>query len=197
MLREDKPLARSRKDKFLNSQRPDRLPHVIAAVGSVIFLTCLPIFLYFVLLFAANDTGGPLNLIVIPCLNFVTAILFTLIFFFPLSKLLDWLFQKGSRTKQRSRNSFYVSAVLLGLVLVLVMGGFILAVGIILQNPLVLRILDTQVNSVMVWLLRVLFYGGLPVLLGGATYWFLLQTSRKVLSTRQAGQELSEYPKAG
>ena len=181
----------------MNSQRSDNTPYVIASIGSVIFLTCLPMFLYFVLLFAANDTGGPGNFIVIPCLNLISAILFTLILFFPLSKLLDKLFFKVSQNRQRRMALLFISSLLGGLGWVLVCAGFTLAMGIILKNPLVIQTLDTQVDSVMVMLLRVLLYGGLPVLLGGATYWFLLQASRKILSTQRDGQELRDYQKAG
>jgi Kef-type K+ transport system membrane component KefB len=181
----------------VNSQQFNSVAHIIASIGSVIFLTCLPIFFYFVLLFAANETRGLSNLIVIPCLNLISAVLFTLIVFFPLSKLLDWLFQKVIQNRKRRIVLLFVSIVFLGLGWVLVFGGFALAMGVVLKNPFVLQVLDTQVDSIMVALIRVLFYGGLPVLLGGASYWFLLQASRKILSNRNNGKALREHPKAG
>jgi hypothetical protein len=170
---------------------------MIAVIGSVIFLTCLPIFLYLVLLFAANDTGGPLNLVIIPCSNLIVAILFTVIFSYPLSRLFDWLLVKVSQNRQRKIVLVMVSAVFGGLGWVLVCGGFAIVVGVVLRVSLLLRILDTQVDVVMVGLLRVFLYGGLPVLLGGTTYWFALQASRRLLSNRNDGEELREYPKAG
>jgi hypothetical protein len=182
----------------VSSQQRDSLPHVFAALGSILILTCLPVFFYFVLMVATNDAGGPLNLILIPCSNLIVASLFTLVLFFPLSKLLDKLFQKISRDEQPKVNAMLVSGVIWVLILVLVIGGFALVMGTLLEVPLALWILGEQdVESVIVWLFRFLFLGGLPILLGGATYWFLLQASRKVLAHRKDRQELSEYPKAG
>ncbi len=178
--------------------RHNRSSHVIAAIGSIIFLTFLPIFFYFVLIFVTADFGGPLNLILIPCSNLIAAILFTGIFFFPLSKLLDWLSQRVSPNGQYSTSSLLVSGVVLILILGMVISGFALVLGIILENRFLLEILSEQeLESVVVWFFSFLFLGGVPFFLGGATYWFLLQTSRKVLSSRKGKQEFNELPKAG
>jgi len=181
----------------VDSQRFDSLPNMLAVIGSVIFLTCLPIFLYLVLLFAANDVGGPLNLIVIPCSNLFVAVLFTVIFSYPLSRLWDWLFVKVSQSRQRKIVFLILSVGLGGLGWVLVCGGFAIAMGVVLKIPWLLQILDTQVDAVMVGLIRVLFYGGVPILLGSTTYWLLFQASRKMVSNRHDGEELREDPKAG
>lgn len=181
----------------MNTRQHNRSSHVIAAIGSIIFLTFLPIFFYFVLIFVTADFGGPLNLILIPCSNLIAAILFTGIFFFPLSKLLDWLWQRVSPNGQHSTSLLFVSGVVLVLILGLVIGGFALVVGVILGNHFALGILGEQdVESVVVWFFSLLFLGGVPFFLGGATYWFLLQTSRKVLSNRKDDRRSGEYPEA-
>jgi len=170
----------------VNSQLHKSSPHVIAAIGTIIILTFLPVFFYFVLTFVTADVGGLLNLVLIPCSNLIATILFTAIFFFPLSKLLDWIWQRMSLDGQRRISSFLFSGIVLVLILVFVVGGFTLTMGTILENPLALRVLGKQdIDSVMVWLLRFLFLGGVPFLLGGVTYWFLLQTSRKLCSNRE------------
>ena len=181
----------------MNSQQSN-LPYVFSTIGNVIILTFLPVFFYFVLLFATSDIGGPLNLVLIPCSNLIASILFTLAFFYPFSKLLDLLFQKVSQNGQSRINSFILSAVVSVLILVLIVGGLIFAIGVILEKPFAFQILGEQdIDSVMVWLLRFLFLGGVPFLLGGSMYWFLLQSSRKVLSNRKQEQGLSDQQKAG
>ena len=181
----------------MDSQRFDSLPNMLAVIGSVIFLTCLPIFLYLVLLFVANDIGGPLNLLLIPCSNLFVGILFTVIFSYPLSRLWDRLFVKVSQNRQRKLVFLILSVGLGGLGWIFVCGGFAIAMGVVLKAQWLLQILDTRVDAVMVGLIRVLFYGGVPVLVGSSTYWFLFQASRKLVSNRHDGEQLREDPKAG
>jgi hypothetical protein len=174
----------------MDSQRSNSTPYIIAAIGNIILLTILPIFLYLILIFIATDAVGPLNIVLIPCSNLIATILFTIIIFFPLSKLLDWLLQKANPNEQYRKASFLFSCAALALTLVLVIGSFTLVVGIILENPFTLQVLGEQdVDSVMLWLLPLLFLGGVPFLLGGFTYWFLLQTSRKLVANRKDKQE--------
>jgi hypothetical protein len=182
----------------VNSQRYSIASHVIAAIGSIIFLSYLPVIVYFAGIFLSGDVGGPFNLIIIPCANCTASILLTAIFFLPLSKLLDWLFQKINRYGQRKANSFLFSGIVLILLLGLVISGFTFAMGLMSGNPYVSWILGKQnAESVIVWLFMFLFYGGVPFLLGGVTYWFLLQASRKLLSYRKGEQILGGDPKSG
>jgi hypothetical protein len=182
----------------VNSQRRNSSPHVFAALGSITILTFLPLIFYCVLIVVTNDAGGPLNLVLIPCTNLIAASLFTLVFFFPLSILLERLLQKVNRNEHPKVSSFLLSGVVWVLILSLVVSGFMLVIGTILEVPLALWILgERDVESMIVLLFQFLFLGGVPFLLGGATYWFLLQASRKILSNREEWQEFSEYPKAG
>jgi hypothetical protein len=147
------------------------------------------VFFYSVLIFVTADVGGPLNLVLIPCSNLIAAVLFTFIFFFPLSKLADWLSQKLHPFWQLRINSLLLAGIFLFLLLFFVIGGFTLVMGVILDNPLAVQILGKQnINSVMVGLFRFLFHGGIPFLLGGSMYWFLLQSSRKILASRKKEQ---------
>ena len=186
----------------MNSQRRNNSPHIFAGLGTIIVVTILPLFLYFVLMVVTNDVGGPLNLVLIPCSNLISAILFTLIVFFPLSILLERVSQKVSRNRVNRINPVLFSGVILVLMLALVVGVFILAASSILVNHITILIFDVifgerDVNSVTVWLFRFLYLGGVPFFLGSATYWFLLQVSRAVMSHGEQRQELSAYPKAG
>lgn len=190
-----KPLGGSYKDKYVDSQRFDSLPNMVAVIGSVIFLTCLPMFLYLALIFATNDPGGPLNLILIPCSNLFAAIVFTVIFSYPLSRLWDRLLVNASQNRQR-KIVLHVLTALGGLGWVLVCGGFAIAMGVVLKVPWLLQVLDTQADAVMVGLIRVLFWGGIPILIGGTTYWLFFQASRRLLSNRHGEQELRDNPKA-
>jgi hypothetical protein len=172
--------------------------HVFAAICNVIILTFLPRGLYVVLLTPANIYGDPREDILYS--NLILAISLTLAFFLPLSRILDWLFQKVSQSKQRRVNSFLLSAILLILALVLVFGSFSFAIGIIFETPFILGILGEQAvdpykaHLAKAWSLCFLLLGSIPLLLGGPTYWLLLQTSRKVLSKRNGMPGLREAP---
>src|SRR5687768_3116695 len=110
----------------MNSQRSNSSPHVFAALGSITILTFLPLFFYVVLVVVTDDVGGPLNLVLIPCSNFIAASLFTLVFFFPLSILLERLFQRANRNEHTKVSSFLLSGVVWVLILSLVVSGFML-----------------------------------------------------------------------
>jgi hypothetical protein len=154
----------------VNSQRSNFFPYVLAALVSIAILTFLPVLMYFALLFATNDVGGPLNLLLIPCANFVAASSFTLVLFLPLSKLLDKLFQEVN-------GSILFSGVVLCFILLLVVISF---------TYTAVHVLGQQVpGPAMEEVFRFLLLGGVPFLLGGATFWFLLQVSRKLLPNRE------------
>ena len=179
--------------KFVKSEQRSSLPYVFASIGNITILTFLPIFFYCILIFATTDVGGPLNLVLIPCSNLIIAALSTL-FFLPLSKMVDRLSQKAHTNWQHRINSPLLFGIVLFLILSFVIGGFTLMIGVILENPFALQVLGEQdIESVIVWLARFLFLGGVPFLLGGPLYWFLLQLSRKMLASRNK----SEHPKAG
>jgi hypothetical protein len=149
------------------------------------------------LIFATEDVGGPLNLIIIPCSNLIAAIFFTFIIFFPSSRLVDWFLQKINQNLQRRLSSLLLPGIVLVLILILLIAGFTLVAGIILENPLALQIIGKQDTDSFLVLFKFLFLGGVPFLLGGFMYWFLLQASRKVLISRKKEQVLSEHPEAG
>lgn len=81
---------------------------------------------------------------------------------------------------------FDSTTIILFLFLFFVIGGFTLVISVILENPFALQVLGKQnIDSVMAWLFRFLFLGGVPFLLGGSMYWFFLQSSRKILASRK------------
>ncbi len=173
-------------------------PYVIAFIGSIIILTSLPIFFYFVLIFVTSDPGGPLNLVLIPCLNLFASIIFTGVVFLPLSALLEWLRKKGNKNYAPERIQFFFWGSVLLLILVVITAGFVFAAGIILGSPLALQLLGNQdIHAVSGSLFRFLFLGGIPLVLGGVTYGFLLQLSRKLISNRQDQSELTDESEPG
>jgi len=167
--------------------------HVFAAIYNILILTLLPIRVYVVLLNQDKISEDPGEAILYT--NGVLAIFLTLVFFFPLSKLLDWLFQKVRRSRQHRMNSILLSTVLLILVLGLTFGSFTFATGIVLDHPLFLRIFSEQAmdpSTTRIWSLRFLLLGGIPLLLGGTTYWLFLQMSRQVIPDRRVRQGVGE-----
>ncbi len=170
----------------MDSCRSEVLPHIFAVLGSIAFLTFLPCLLYFLLMVATNDVGGPLNLILIPCSNLIIASFFTFVIFFPLSIIMEALFRRGWQKAQNQADPLLISGVILGLILALVVVGYTFVINRIL--------VERDVNSGMMCLARFLFLGGVPFLIGGVTYWFFLQASRKFLSIRKDSQEGSEFP---
>jgi hypothetical protein len=158
----------------MNPPRRNYSPQILAALGSVVILSLLPFFLYFALIVATGDAGGPLNLVLIPCANLMAACFITLVICIPLSLFLEQRLPNSGRREHFGSRPLLLSGVVWGLILIFIVMGFALAVSRVLNGP------DT--DSATVWLFRFLYLGGIPLLLSGFTYWFLLEVVRKVMS---------------
>jgi hypothetical protein len=158
-----------------------RQRHVIASIGNILLLTGLPMLFCCSLIVATADVGGPLNLIIIPCANCAAATITTVIVFFPISTVLERELRRIRPEWQTRVFSLQTAGVLFTINLILIVAGFLLVLGVILENALALHIVgDFDRETVVVGLVRVLFLGGIPLLLGGTMYWFLLRASNKL-----------------
>lgn len=144
----------------MNSARKYITRHFMALVGSTIVFANFSVVLYVSLVMISSDWGGPLTCIAAPFFNGLVAALF-----FPISVLLEhWLVDK-------------LESQAVGLYLAVGTMLSIVGLGLILVGALLLGALFDGGQ----WresLLVVAFYGGIPLLLGGPLYWFILCISR-------------------
>lgn len=130
--------------------------HFAAVVSIGIVFACLSILLYIALALISVDLGGPLTCIAAPFVNCISGALF-----FPISVPLErWLLEKLDW--KRTRLYLTVAVTLFGI-----------GLGLILLGTLLLGTSFYDGN----WrdaFLFIMFYGGIPLLLGGSLYWLIL-----------------------
>lgn len=155
--------------------------HLIAWTGNILILTGLSGLFYVILILATADVGGPLNLVIVPCANCCTATIATVIVFAPISMIMERILRQTKPTLQARIFSLQTAGFVFSVNLVLILGGFVLILGVILQNQFALQLVGGyDRETVVVGLFRVLFLGGIPFLLGGTLYWFLLRVSDRL-----------------
>ncbi len=168
----------------MSEERSKTPPDEIAAIGSIVILTFLPGCLYSVLMAAVpGGVGGLLSCLLVPCANFIAASFFVLVILFPSWRLMNRLFPKLSRKVQEGNDRLLrYSGILFLAALGLVIASFAVGLIVLVSHPLFSSSGEQDGVSVIIWLLEFLYFGGVPFVLGGATYWFLLAWSYKTQS---------------
>jgi hypothetical protein len=165
----------------MDTRRPLVVRHaVILAVWIVVLTGIIPMCFYSFLVGATGDMGGPLVLPSISCANLVTSIVAAIVYA-PLTILLERLLHKTRPRWQQWALSPLVAGVSFAIILVLVLLGWV---------PLYKIFASGSTETPKEWIYYIgpiqvsgLYYlcGGVPLVLGGPLYWFLLRISDKLV----------------
>ncbi len=155
--------------------------HATAIGFSVMITTLLPLILY-VLLFLAldelSDPGGPLMFVLIPVENFILSICLSTLLFLPLFVLLEWLLNKWHFAMKKITR--WVAGIFVGFGSFMI---FIMFYGLlrnILGDP-AFSLTDDEYFSIHL----MLFFGSIPILLGGSLYWLALKLPHMIPSAQE------------
>ena len=182
-------LARYFRIVFMISKNFIKSHHVIAIGCNVGILPLLPIVLYFGLIFISGDIGGPLNLVLIPFVNFFVSVIVTVFIVYPLAIYLE---KKKIQVKVfKSGSLLPLVSYLILLILVLVIYLLIVITGMINLGYLDI-FYEEEYKTLINWMLVFTFYGGIPSLLGGMNFWFLQKTITRLLSKRNSEKSIEK-----
>jgi hypothetical protein len=167
----------------MNTRRPLVVRHaVILAVWIAVLTGIIPMCLYSSLVGATGDMGGPLFLPGISFANLVTSIVAAIVTV-PLTILSEWLLHKIRPKWRRWALSPLIAGVPFAIILVLVLLGWV---------PLYKIFASGSTETPEEWTYYIgpiqvsgLYYlcGGVPLVLGGPLYWFLLRISDKLVGS--------------
>jgi hypothetical protein len=141
-----------------------RQQRILAALISLPITLALPVLLYMLTILISGDLGGPLNLVIVPCINCVSALVVA-----GLSSPLCYLTESVAAqlpTAWRLRVlSAQTAGILLAFCSIVAVTAYVITYRATVQQP----------ESDLPGLVSVFLLGGTPLLIGTVLQWFLLR----------------------